>query len=70
MRRQFAELPDLVRYLLIALGILLLWWFLRWLDKDDGHAGVGTRASLEPAELAVRPAASAGLQWCPRRNVP
>lgn len=35
MRRQFAELPPVVRYLLIALGILLLWWILRWLDEPD-----------------------------------
>src|SRR6476659_2154548 len=45
MRRQFAELPDLVRYLLIALAILLVWWFLRWLDQDDDHAAVDTRTT-------------------------
>jgi subtilisin family serine protease len=45
MRRQFAELPDLVRYLLIALAILLLWWFLRWLDKDDELTKHDTRTT-------------------------
>lgn len=54
MRRQFAELPDLVRYLLIALAILLLWWFLRWLDKDDDGAAAKLDTRTTPIHYKLR----------------
>ena len=52
--RRFAELPAPVRYIVIALGLLVLVCVLRWVDREDESDREGLAAFAPQLELHVK----------------